>query len=91
MQASTTVRRLRMPWLALRDGWRLGPVLVAGLTLALVAAACGAKVTHPVAASSVAGPAISPARTPSISPDTRAGTWRRLPRAPLAASVSASV
>src|SRR5207253_2956170 len=40
MQASTTVRSLRARSGPGR-GWRLGPVLVAGLTLALVAAACG--------------------------------------------------
>jgi hypothetical protein len=92
MQTNTTVRTLRARWLALCAGWRLGPVLVAGLTLALVTAACGAKVTHPGAAPSVdSGPATSPARTPSISPDTRVGTWRQLPPAPFSTSVSAMV
>src|SRR2546426_5427562 len=93
MEADTTFRSLRTRWITHRRRC-LGPAIVVGLALELVAAACGAKVTPPTAASPIdSPPVVSPAQTPSFSPvvRTKVGTWLRLPRAPIPASVSASV
>ena len=93
MEADTTFRSARTRWMTHRRRC-LGPAIVVGLALVLVAAACGAKVTPPTAASPIdSPPVVSPAQTPSFSPvvRTKVGTWLRLPRAPIPASVSASV